>query len=561
MKRFLMLVPWVAVGISILGLTSEGSATARITQSGGTHRAHAHVINLRAAYEARLGHTTLGTKPAGIVYPRNQPPAITGRGGNNCAEPYCPVYYQGGLVQHNPHVYLLLWGPNWSSDPSQAATASWLENFYAGLGVQPQDNWSPITSQYGDTTGNPGFNGTVYEGFWQDVHPPPTGVDANGLATEADTFASQQGITDLTDAQIIVATQSGTCPQGFYAPTCSGGSGYYCAWHDSSNEPFTNLPYLLDAGSNCGEDFVNSNGTYDGLSVVGGHEYAETVTDPYPFTGWRDPYDQSNGEIADKCAWSPQSSDVSLSTGTFAMQPLWDNGVNGANGCEMYRLHNGDITLDSPGTQSDYQEVKGISLQMIGTSRYGYELTWSASGLPSGLTINTSSGLISGQVTGAPGTYSVTVSASDPTVTSPPNSPPTANFSWTVNADVGSLITNKGSGLCLNDSHWVTTPGNEIFLWKCGGSAAEDFSHPTNGGKLIVFGQCMTDPHPSGSGGQLEVIDPCAGKLTQEYYLNRKGEYIVNKLCLTDPANATQNGTPVVLEPCTGASDQLWVGS
>jgi hypothetical protein len=46
------------------------------------------------------------------------------------------------------------------------------------------------------------------------------------------------------------------------------------------------------------------------------------------------------------------------------------------------------------GTQSDFQQVKGISLQMIGTSGYGYELTWSAGGLPSGLTIDPYSGLI-----------------------------------------------------------------------------------------------------------------------------------------------------------------------
>jgi Ricin-type beta-trefoil lectin domain/Putative Ig domain len=555
MKR-LILVPCVAVGISILGLTSAGSATARSTPGVGTHHATVHVINLHKAYKARLGDTTPG-QIAGVVYSLGHAP-IHGRGGNSCAEPYCPVYYQGGLVQHSPRVYLLLWGPNWSSDPNQAATASYLGNFYSGLGVESgtfPDNWSPITSQYGDTTGSPTFNGSVYEGAFQDTSTPPLGVDATGLATEADAFASQQGITDLTDAQIVIATQSGTCPAGFVASTCpSQYRGVECGWHDSSNEPFTNLPYLLDAGTACGEDFVNSNGTYDGFSVVGGHEYAETITDPYPFTGWQDPNDQSSGEIADKCAWSSRSSDVPLSTGSFAMQPLWSNF---GNECVMSVQTTGDITLDSPGAQSDYQEVKGISLQIIGTSRYGFQLAWSASGLPSGLAINTSSGLISGQVTGVPGTYSVTVSVSDPR-TSPPA---TVTFNWIVNADVGSLITNKGSGLCLNDSHWVTTPGNEIFLWKCGGSAAEDFSHPTNGGELIVFGQCMTDPHPSGSGGQLEVIDPCAGKSTQEYYRNGKGEYIVNKLCLTDPANATQNGTPVVLEPCTGASDQLWVGS
>jgi serine protease len=552
-----MLVLWVTVGTLILGLASAGSATARITPGAGAQRGAVHVINLHKAYAARLGQATLG-QMAGVVYATDHQPGIHGRGGNGCGEPYCAVYYQGGLVQHSPHVYLLLWGPNWSGDPNQAATASWLENFYSGLGVESgshPDSWSTIMSQYGDGTGAPRFNGSVYEGAFQDISTPPTGVGASGLAAEADAFTANQGITDLNDAQIVVATQSGTCPAGFVAPSCpSQYRGVDCAWHDSSNEPFTNLPYLLDAGPECGEGFINPGGTYDGFSMVGGHEYAETITDPYPFTGWWDPNDAGGGEIADKCAWSPQSSNLPLATGTFAMQPLWSNS---ADECVISRPHQGDITLDDPGTQNDYQYVKSISLQMIGTSSRGYQLTWSASGLPSSLAIDPSSGLISGQVRASPGTYQVTVSASDATGTA------SASLVWTVIADVGSHVTNKGSGLCLNDSHWVTTPGNEIFLWHCENVANEKFSHPSNPGELIVFGQCMTDPQPARGAGQLLKIYPCTGAADQKWYHNSKGEYILkaNSLCLTDPGNATQNGTPVVVDNCTDASDQQWAGS
>jgi len=141
------------------------------------------------------------------------------------------------------------------------------------------------------------------------------------------------GVTDLTNAQIIVATQSGTCPAGFYAPSCNGGSGYYCAWHSNSNEPYTNLPYVLDAGGGCGEGFVNAGGTHDGFSIVGGHEYAETITDPFPFSGWADFNDSSGGEIGDKCAWQAPNGDVALSTGSFAMQSLWSNSA--PNACVM----------------------------------------------------------------------------------------------------------------------------------------------------------------------------------------------------------------------------------
>ena len=135
-----------------------------------------------------------------------------------------------------------------------------------------------------------------------------------------------------TNVQVVVATQSGTCPSGF----ACGGSGSYCAWHsdDDNSVPFTNLPYMLDAGFSCGEDFVSAQD--DGFSMVGGHEYAETITDPYPNSGWWDPSDPYGGEIGDKCAWggsiwggSDPYGDVNLATGSFAMQSLYSNAEHG----------------------------------------------------------------------------------------------------------------------------------------------------------------------------------------------------------------------------------------
>ncbi len=297
-------------------------------------------INLHAAYEAHLGHTKAG-KISGITYPVGKhikaPPHRA-----TCSEPNCLLVYHGGSVQHSPHLYLLFWGPNWLTNSGEEASASYLENFYSGLGVQPNDTWSSTTDQFTDSTGHPSFAGSVYEGAFNDSSTPPSGATQSQLAAEADAFASSQGISDRTDAQIIVATQSGTCPSGF----ACGGSGSYCAWHSSSNEPYTNLPYILDAGTSCGENFVNSGsaGTDDGFSIVGGHEYAETITDPYPPSGWYDYNDPYGGEIGDKCAWggeiwggSVPYGNVALSTGSFAMQSLYSNAAynSAGQGCVM----------------------------------------------------------------------------------------------------------------------------------------------------------------------------------------------------------------------------------
>jgi Putative Ig domain/Ricin-type beta-trefoil lectin domain len=570
MKRLLVLVLWVAAGTSILALTSSAPVTAGIHQGTGTHRAQAHVphsrpvgpvhvINLHKDYEARLGKAILGNI-AGKVPTFGTLP-LRGRGGNNCAEPICAVQYNGGPVQHNPHVYLLLWGPNWETDPSQEATATFLENFYSGLGDQPQDNWSTVMSEYPDGSGPPTFSKGVYAGTWNDISSPPTNgmLGQEGLATEADTFTEDMGVADLNDAQVVIATQSGTCPDGFAAPMCTGGSGGgYCAWHSSSNEPYTNLPYILDAGAVCGADSVNSDGTDDGLSIVAGHEYASTITDPFPYSGWWDPADPNGGEITDKCVWNGRSRDVTLATGIFAMQPEWSNN---SGGCVMHIGGNSDIvTMTNPPNQTTYQNSV-VSLTVEATSSDHNPVTWSATGLPPGLTIDPATGIITGKLTASTSDspYSVIASASDTT-----GAFAWAPFTWTVLADVGTPITNQASGTCLNDHYGANTTGTPV-LWKCLNGPAEMFSQPTNSGELIVLGQCMSDPtgtHKSGAGA-LQVLAPCTGATNQMWFHNAQNEYVLefNFMCLTNQGGVTENGAPVSIEPCTGATDQIWSGN
>ena len=75
----------------------------------------------------------------------------------------------------------------------------------------------------------------------------------------------------------------------------------------------------------------------DGVSIVGGHEFAETETDANPPSGWTD---TAGAETGDKCAWIQAgpgaSANVTLSSGTFAVQSLWSNAANsGAGGCVL----------------------------------------------------------------------------------------------------------------------------------------------------------------------------------------------------------------------------------
>ncbi len=96
------------------------------------------------------------------------------------------------------------------------------------------------------------------------------------------------------------------------------------------------------------------------------------------------------------------------------------------------------ITVTNPGTQSG-TEGNAVSLQVQGNDPSGVSLVFSATGLPTGLTIS-SSGLISGTIAAgaaAKGPSTVTVTADDGTTTS------STTFLWQVSSPI--TITNTGT--------------------------------------------------------------------------------------------------------------------
>jgi len=170
---------------------------------------------------------------------------------------------------------------------------------------------------------------------------------------------------------------------------------------------------------------------------VNGHEYAETITDQNPAGGWTD---STGAENADKCAWiTPDTSggsfDLTLASGTFAMQTTWANdGAAGAGACEASHpiVTNGaattgnTVTVTAPAIQSTKRNT-AVSLQISAAdSASGQTLSYTATGLPRGLAINSSTGLITGTPTRT-GTSTVTVTATDTT-----GAAGSASFTWTV---------------------------------------------------------------------------------------------------------------------------------
>ena len=112
------------------------------------------------------------------------------------------------------------------------------------------------------------------------------------------------------------------------------------------------------------------------------------------------------------------------------------------------------VTVTSPGNQTTTVGT-AVSLQMSASdSASGQSFTWSATGLPVGLSINSSSGLISGTPTTA-GTSSVTVTAQDTTGASG-----SASFTWTVNTQHSCTASQllRNPGFESGNIDWTATP-------------------------------------------------------------------------------------------------------
>ncbi|HWF81578.1 MAG TPA: cellulose binding domain-containing protein [Streptosporangiaceae bacterium] len=114
---------------------------------------------------------------------------------------------------------------------------------------------------------------------------------------------------------------------------------------------------------------------------------------------------------------------------------LWQGGAGLATNSFSVSVNGGgggnNVTMTNPGTQTGVVGT-ATSLQIQASdSAAGQTLTYSATGLPAGLSINSSTGLISGKPTTS-GNSSVTVTAKDTTGASG-----SASFGWTVNPAVG----------------------------------------------------------------------------------------------------------------------------
>lgn len=291
-------------------LATAGALTASAAARPAGSHAHAKVSVMRP----------LGFKPA------KSKPARPRRTNN--------LSYQGGIggigVETAPKVYLVVWGSQWGTNGDPSGEVSLLQSFFGKAGGS---SWLNSVTQYcqgvavGTVTCPSGSQHAgnqlgIYANTWTDTtSAAPSQPTQSQLAAEAVRAAAHFGNTTSAvnnTVQYVIATATHNNSSGF--------GTQYCAWHSSTsssagNIAYTNLPYITDAGASCGAGF-NGLGSKAGITIVEGHEMAETITDQFPNGGW---LDRNGAENGDKCAWTSGTSNQSLNGTLFPVQPLWSN--------------------------------------------------------------------------------------------------------------------------------------------------------------------------------------------------------------------------------------------
>jgi hypothetical protein len=251
-------------------------------------------------------------------------------------------------------VTLIFWGSWWGSHGGGVKME--LKNLFTGL---TSSAWARTVTQYCDAAGrhpSPGAAGPLLAQVITDpANPPPAPSDAN-LTAEAHKYVSSPSGPFIYGVPVIV-TPPGTAP-AYDTSHKDCGHHYWGQGTNSHGQPWiaqwADVPYGLDlARGGCWARNIA-----DTLSIVAGHEWAETVTDPFvnsaigcfpgyscaggpAKTAWYAAGTKGNPEIGDLCltdvydvTHTQYLFSLTLPTGSLEMQELWSNeaGLAGLQG-------------------------------------------------------------------------------------------------------------------------------------------------------------------------------------------------------------------------------------
>lgn len=285
-----------------------------------------------------------------------------------------PLIYHGGAsctncVQHNPRIYLIFWGSQWTKYPAVASAIIASVGSFGGTAL------NNVLTQYGDAAGNINNDVRLVDSAIVSDFDPPTGgvVDGSNAPAVIKDALSQYATaqpghpvwTNSDDTQFMIVLQPDT-----YAVPYGGNQS--CGFH-AYDKPDNFVYSFIDYPGNVGSAPVCNGVAPDEMTWTAFHEYAEAATnrDASGSTlgdGWRTdeapPFGAVNSnEVADLCVntnayyqvwpsvWpETNSNDPSIiypganlgyrQDATGYIQALWSNE---ANGCVYQRGEDGFV--------------------------------------------------------------------------------------------------------------------------------------------------------------------------------------------------------------------------
>ncbi|MEU6175686.1 putative Ig domain-containing protein [Streptantibioticus parmotrematis] len=271
--------------------------------------------------------------------------------------------------------------------------------------------------------------------------------------------AASQYVTSVGGTSLKTASNSRGWSESVWDTSSSEGTGSGCSAYDPkpswqkdtgcSKRTISDVSAVADPATGVAVyDTYNGNGgwnEYGGTSAsspiiasvyaLAGAPTAGTTPASYPYahtSSLNDVTSGSNGSCSPSYLCTAGTGyDGPTGLGTPNGTAAFTNGTSTGN----------TVTVTNPGNQST-RSGTAVSLQINASdSASGQTLTYSATGLPAGLSINSSSGLITGTPT-TTGSSNVTVTVKDTTGASG-----TTTFTWAVTAATGNTVTvtNPGS--------------------------------------------------------------------------------------------------------------------